>query len=96
MRLIHPAFIRGMRTNALALALAMLVVGGTAVVLMALLPENRPAAMALLGISAALGLGVGAVMVWREVGAEYNRLFGQVVADVRVPVTTMRLAAVHA
>ena len=25
-------------------------------------------------------------MVWREVGAEYNRLFGQVVADVRVPV----------
>ena len=44
MRLIHPAFIRGMRTNALAVALAMLVVGGTAVVLMALLPPNRAAA----------------------------------------------------
>ena len=73
MRLIHPAFIRGMRTNALALALAMLVVGGTAVVLMALLPENRPAAMALLGISAALGIGVGAVMVWREAGAARRR-----------------------
>ena len=31
MRLIHPAFIRGMRTNALAVALAMMGVGGTAV-----------------------------------------------------------------
>jgi len=69
MRLIHPAFIRGMRTNALAVALAMMVVGGTAVVLMALLPANRTAALALLGLSAALGLGVGAAMVWRERGA---------------------------
>ena len=73
MRLIHPAFIRGMRTNALAVALAMLVVGGTAVVLMALLPANRAAAEALLGLSAALGLGVGAAMVWREAGAARRR-----------------------
>lgn len=73
MRLIHPVFIRGMRTNALAVALAMLVVGGTAVVLMALLPANRPAAEALLGLSAALGLGVGSVMVWREAGAARRR-----------------------
>jgi glycosyltransferase involved in cell wall biosynthesis len=35
-------------------------------------------------------------MVWREVGAEYHRLFGRVVADVPVPVATMRLAAVSA
>lgn len=73
MRLIHPVFIRGMRTNALAVALAMLVVGGTAVVLMALLPADRTAAMALLGLSAALGLGVGAAMVWREAGAARRR-----------------------
>lgn len=73
MRLIHPVFVRGMRTNALAVALAMLVVGGTAVVLMALLPPNRPAAMALLGISAALGLVVGLAMVWRERGAARRR-----------------------
>jgi hypothetical protein len=72
-RLIHPAFIRGMRTNALALALAMLVVGGTAVVLMALLPANRTAAVALLGLSAALGIGVGSAMVWREAGAARRR-----------------------
>jgi hypothetical protein len=72
-RLIHPVFIRGMRTNALAVALAMLVVGGTALVLMALLPTNRPAAVGLLGLSAALGLGVGAAMVWRERGAGRRR-----------------------
>lgn len=73
MRLIHPVFIRGMRTNALALALAMLVVGGTAVVLMALLPPNRVLAIALLGLSAALGLGVGLAMLWRERGAARRR-----------------------
>ncbi|MGZ6256543.1 MAG: hypothetical protein ACXWMB_05965 [Candidatus Limnocylindria bacterium] len=73
MRLIHPVFIRGMRTNALAVALAMMVVGGTALVLMALLPSNRPAALALLGLSAALGFGVGGAMVWRERGAARRR-----------------------
>ena len=73
MRLIHPVFIRGMRTNALALALAMLVVGGTAVVLMALLPPNRVLAIALLGLSAGLGLGVGLAMLWRERGAARRR-----------------------
>ena len=73
MRLIHPIFIRGMRTNALAVALAMLVVGGTAVALMALLPPNRPMAMALLGLSAGLGLVVGLAMVWRERGAARRR-----------------------
>lgn len=73
MRLIHPVFIRGMRTYALALALAMLVVGGTAVVLMALLPANRPATVPLLALSAALGLGVGTAMVWREASAVRRR-----------------------
>jgi hypothetical protein len=86
-RLIHPAFIRGMRTNALAVALAMLVVGGTAVVLMALLPGDRPAAMALLGLSAALGLGVGAAMVWREAGAARRRrdMIGDDIARLLAP-----------
>jgi hypothetical protein len=72
-RLIHPVLIRGMRTNALAVALAMMVVGGTALVLMALLPSNRPAAVGLLGLSAALGFGVGGAMVWRERGAARRR-----------------------
>lgn len=73
MRLIHPVLMRGLRSNGLAVALAMLVVGGTAVVLMALLPSNRPAAMALLGLSAALGFGVGSAMAWRELGAARRR-----------------------
>jgi hypothetical protein len=72
-RLIHPVFVRGMRTNALAVALAMLVVGGTALILIALLPPNRIAAIALLGLSAALGVGAGIVMLWRERGAARRR-----------------------
>jgi glycosyltransferase involved in cell wall biosynthesis len=35
-------------------------------------------------------------MVWRETGAAYRRLFGRVVADVRVPVASMPLAAATA
>ena len=73
MRLIHPVVIRSMRTNALAVALGMLVVGGTALVLMALLPSNRVAPIALMGLSAALGIGVGCAMLWREAGAARRR-----------------------
>jgi len=65
-RLIHPVSIRGMRTHALTVALGMLIVGFTALVLVALLPSNRVVAIALLGFSAALGIGVGTAMVWRE------------------------------
>jgi len=72
-RLIHPATIRGMRTNALAVALAMLIVGFTALVLMALLPANRVAAIALLSLSAALGIGVGTAMAWREARSARRR-----------------------
>jgi hypothetical protein len=72
-RLIHPVFIRGMRTNALAVALGMLVVGGAAVALMAFVPANRVAPFGLLGLSAALGLGVGGAMLWREARASRRR-----------------------
>lgn len=72
MRLIHPAVTR-MHTNAIAVGLAMLVVGGTALVLMALLPPNRVAAIALLSLSAALGFGVGSATVWRALGEARRR-----------------------
>jgi len=72
-RLIHPVVVRGMRTNALAVALGMLVVGGVAVVLIALMPASRVAPIALLGLSAALGLGVGGAMLWREARASRRR-----------------------
>lgn len=73
MRLIHPVLVHGMRTNALAVALGMLVVGSSALLLMAFLPADRPAALALLGLSAALGIGVGSTMVWREATAGRRR-----------------------
>jgi hypothetical protein len=67
MRLIHPALAKGFRDNALAVALAMLLVGCTALVLMSLLPTTRVAPIALLTLSAALALGVGSAMTWRAV-----------------------------
>ncbi len=73
MRLIHPVLIRGMRPNGVAVALGMLVVGGTALALMALMPADRVAPLALLGLSAALGVGVGAAMLWREATARRRR-----------------------
>lgn len=73
MRLIHPALVRGFRDNALVVALAMLVVGGTSVVLMALLPPTRIAPIALLSLSAALALGVGGGMAWRAVSNARRR-----------------------
>jgi len=72
-RLIHPVMIRGMRTHALTVALGMLIVGFTALVLVALLPSNRVVAVALMGVSAALGIGVGTAMVWREARAARRR-----------------------
>ena len=66
MRLISPAVVRG-SGNALAVALALLVVGGSALVLMAFLPLTPPAPVALLGLSAALGIGIGGAMAWRAV-----------------------------
>ena len=67
MRLIHPALVRGFQDNALVMALAMLLVGATSVLLMAVLPATRIAPIALLSLSAALALGVGAAMAGRAV-----------------------------
>jgi hypothetical protein len=104
-RLIHPV-LRGMRTNAIAVALGMLVVGGTAVVLRAFIPANRTAAVALLGLSAALGLVVGVAMIWREaragrrwrneVGEDIARLLGPAFDDSYTLVLAPRLPGVSA
>ena len=59
MRLIQPARLRAFRGNALMLGLAMLLVGSVAVLLMAFLPADRVAPIALLGLSGALALGIG-------------------------------------
>jgi hypothetical protein len=105
-RLIHPILIRSMRTNALAVALGMLVVGGTALALMSLMPANRIVPIALLGLSAALGLGVGSAMVWREaragrrwrkeVGEDIVRLLAPALDDSYTLVLAPRLPGVPA
>jgi hypothetical protein len=59
MRLIQPARLRAFRGNALMLGLATLLVGSVAVLLMAFLPADRVAPIALLGLSGALALGIG-------------------------------------
>lgn len=104
MRLIHPAVVRGFRDNALVVALAMLVVGGTSVVLMALLPPTRIAPIALLCLSAALALGVGGGMAWRavsntrrrreEIGDDLGRLLAPAFDDTYTLVLAPRLPGV--
>lgn len=73
MRLIQSVPFRAARRYALAVALAMLVVGATAVLLMALLHGNRTVAFALLTLSAVLGFGVGGTMVSRELSGRRRR-----------------------
>ena len=73
MRLIQSVPFRGARRYALSVALAMLVVGATAVLLMALVPGNRVVAVVLLTLSAVLGFGVGGTMVWRELSGRRRR-----------------------
>lgn len=73
MRLIHPSVVRSFRDNLLLVALAMLVVGGIAVIFMGLLPPTRTGPIALLGLSASLGLGVGAGMAWQVVARARRR-----------------------
>ncbi len=104
MRLIHPALVRGFRDNALAVALAMLVVGVTSVLLMALLPPTHIAPIALLCLAAALALGVGAAMVGRavansrrrreEIGDDLGRLLAPAFDDTYTLVLAPRLPGV--
>ncbi len=68
MRLIRPAYSRRV-TGPVVMALLMLIVGCAALVLMAVLPAGRVAPVALLALSAALGLGVGSAMAIRAFGA---------------------------
>ena len=104
MRLIHPSMARSFRDNLLLVALAMLVVGGIAVIIMGLLPPARVAPIALLGLSAALGLGVGAGMAWQvvararrrreEMGDDLGRMLARTLDDSYTLVLAPRLPGV--
>jgi hypothetical protein len=104
MRLIRPA--EGTREQrwALALSIAMLLVGGIAIALMALLPDDQPDGVALLGIAAALGVGVGLAWLIRAVtgrgrepfGDDIRRLLAPVFDDSYVLILSPRLPGVPA
>jgi len=68
MRLIRPLASNAERRWALALSLGMLLIGMVAILLMTLLPGGRLTAVAALGISAALGIGVGLAWLIRALG----------------------------
>lgn len=76
MRLIRPAGPAGQRW-AVALALAMLVVGFSALLLMSALPDGRVSALAALGVAAALGLGVGLTWLLRALTNGHRRPQGR-------------------
>jgi hypothetical protein len=84
MRVIRPARARG-RHWSIALALGMLVVGASAILLMAALPDNRIGAVAALGIAAALGLGVGVAWLVRALGDGLRRPLGDDLARLLAP-----------
>lgn len=65
MRLIRPAVMRGAGRSTVVLALLMLIVGCAALALMGVAPAGRAAPIALLALSAALGIGVGCAIAVR-------------------------------
>ena len=74
MRLIRPAPRRDERRAAVLMSLAMLAVGLVAIGLMALLPGDRMSGLAMLGIAAALGLGIGLAWLIRALSSEPRQL----------------------
>ena len=101
MRLIRPAAQRNERRWAVALGLGMLLVGFVAVLLMGLLPGERMSAVGALGVSAALGLGVGLAWLVRAMsevrrppGDDLARLLGAAFDDSYVLIVSPRLLGV--
>jgi len=84
MRLIRPADAPSRRW-AIVLALGMLIVGLSAIVLMAALPDSRVGAVAALGIAAALGIGVGAAWLMRALSEGPRRGPGEDLARLLAP-----------
>jgi len=100
-RLIRPARNRHDRRWAIALSLGMLLVGFVAVALMSLLPDERVSAIGALGVSAALGIGVGLAWLIRAVsdvrrplGDDLVRLLAPAFGDGYVLILSPRLPGV--
>lgn len=67
MRVIRPAQLPDGRRRSLLTALAMMLVGAVAAAMLAFVPSSNPGAAALLGMAAALGLGIGGAYLLRAV-----------------------------
>ena len=98
MRLIRPAPRRDERRTAVLMSLAMLVVGVAAIGLMAVLPGDRISGLALLGIAAALGIGIGLAWLIRafsneppQLGDDLARLLAPAFDDSYVLILSPRL-----
>ena len=86
MRLIRPANPASEGRWALALSLGMVLVGGTAIVLMGLLPGDRVSGVVALGIAAALAIGIGLAWLIRAVSGGRRHQFSDDLARVLAPV----------
>jgi len=85
MRLIRPADPRSERRWAVALSLGMVLVGGIAVVLMGMLPDDRVSGVAALGIAAALAIGIGLAWLIRALAGSRGREHGEDLARILAP-----------
>lgn len=85
MRLIRPATDAGERRWAVAVSLAMVTVGGAAIVLMGLLPGDRVSGVAALGIAAALAIGIGLAWLIRALAGGHRRPSGDDLARILAP-----------
>jgi hypothetical protein len=85
MRLIRPAENARERRWAVAFAVAMLLVGVIAIVLMALLPGDRGDGIAVLGIAASLGIGVGLAWLIRAISGNVRGPLGDDLARMLAP-----------
>ena len=85
MRLIRPAENARERRWAVARSVAMLLVALTAIVLMALLPDDRGDGVAILGIAASLGMGVGLAWLIRAVSSNGRGRLGDDLARMLAP-----------
>ncbi|HEX5579436.1 MAG TPA: hypothetical protein VFY43_07210 [Candidatus Limnocylindria bacterium] len=74
MRLIRPARRRDERRAAILMSLGMVAVGLLAIGVMVVLPGDRVSGLALLGIAAALGIGIGLAWLYRALSNEPTEL----------------------
>ena len=98
MRLIRPARRRDERRAAVLLSLGMLAVGLLAIAVMAVLPDDRISGLAMLGIAAALAIGIGLAWLIRalsneppELGDDLVRLLAPAFDDTYVLILSPRL-----